>query len=381
MSTAAVSICPPRPLRAHLFHYFAKSAWPVIAVPPLFLGDFFSQLIPQCDNTSVGFTDLIMPQEKANLARIRDNQRRSRARRKEYLQELEARLRQCELQGIEASSEIQMVARRVADENRKLRNLLTQHGVGDDSVEAYLQSSPTSDTLMGGQFGNASSSVQLLEQLLQRRKTCFSNGNAPMASEMDGRAGSQDSSASTVQSVWDAAANDRHRAATLQPGKAASSAQQFMTPVTSTASRASSAASMGQSSSRGAPQHQMQMPLQMPRHPSTTSSQSNRSSNLFEYNPQLAMSNSTSYNNSPQYEARHIQPQSSAPTQSRYVSTSTTAPNVNSCVYATDIITSMAGSDPSAVRADLGCGSGMDCEVDNHLVFNVMDRYSGSIGL
>jgi hypothetical protein len=41
----------------------------------------------------------------------------------------------------------------------------------------------------------------------------------------------------------------------------------------------------------------------------------------------------------------------------------------------------MAGADPNTVRADLGCMPGMDCEVDNHLVFNVMDRYSGGVGL
>ena len=52
--------------------------------------------------------------------------------------------------------------------------------------------------------------------------------------------------------------------------------------------------------------------------------------------------------------------------------------NANSCVLATDMITTMAGGDPSAVRADLGCLPGMDCEVDNQLVFNVLDRYTGS---
>ena len=109
--------------------------------------------------------------EKANLARIRDNQRRSRARRKEYLQELEARLRQCELQGIEASSEIQMAARRVADENKKLRGLLAQHGVGDDTIETYLETSPTSDS-MGGQYGSSSVAVQILEQLFQDLNRC-----------------------------------------------------------------------------------------------------------------------------------------------------------------------------------------------------------------
>merc|ERR1711964_613906 len=85
---------------------------------------------------------------------IRDNQRRSRARRKEYLQELESRLRQCELQGVEASSEIQSAARRVAEENKKLRALLAQHGVRDESIEVYLQTSSTADTVMGGQYGS-----------------------------------------------------------------------------------------------------------------------------------------------------------------------------------------------------------------------------------
>ncbi|KIM92716.1 hypothetical protein OIDMADRAFT_139146, partial [Oidiodendron maius Zn] len=84
-------------------------------------------------------------QEKVNLARIRDNQRRSRLRRREYLQELETRLRQFELHGIEASAEIQMAARKVADENRKLRGLLALHGIREDSIEVYSQSSSAGD--------------------------------------------------------------------------------------------------------------------------------------------------------------------------------------------------------------------------------------------
>jgi len=87
--------------------------------------------------------------EKANLARIRDNQRRSRARRKEYLHELESRLRQWELQGVVASSEIQGAARKVAEENKKLRALLSQQGFREDSIEVYLQASSTGDTAMG----------------------------------------------------------------------------------------------------------------------------------------------------------------------------------------------------------------------------------------
>ncbi|KAJ4313161.1 hypothetical protein N0V94_007090 [Neodidymelliopsis sp. IMI 364377] len=73
-----------------------------------------------------------------NLARIRDNQRRSRARRKEYLQELEAKLRNCDQVGIEASAEIQSAARRVLEENKKLRSLLLERGVSDADIVAAL---------------------------------------------------------------------------------------------------------------------------------------------------------------------------------------------------------------------------------------------------
>lgn len=56
-----------------------------------------------------------------SAARIRENQRRSRARRKEYLQELEQKLRKCEQAGVKASVDIQHAARGVAEENKRLR--------------------------------------------------------------------------------------------------------------------------------------------------------------------------------------------------------------------------------------------------------------------
>jgi hypothetical protein len=64
-----------------------------------------------------------------------DNQRRSRARRKEYLQELEAKYRLCEAVGAEASQEIQTAARKVLDENERLRRLLRQQGFNDANVD------------------------------------------------------------------------------------------------------------------------------------------------------------------------------------------------------------------------------------------------------
>jgi hypothetical protein len=308
--------------------------------------------------------------EKANLARIRDNQRRSRARRKEYLQELEARLRQCELQGIEASSEIQMAARRVADENKKLRGLLAQHGVADDNIEAYLQTSPTADGLTGNPYATSSSAAaQLLEQLLQTRKTICTDSN-PITTQVG--SGSRDSSASvtTVQSLWDPIY--ARPGPVLQTGKAASSAHQFMTPSTSSASQTSSV-------SHGQASHQHRLASgHMPRSPASNPSSQSQHQQLFDFDPQISASNPyPSQHNSVH---KHLQPHSGAQRSSVYITHPPRNANVNNCNYATDMITAMAGGDPNSVRAELGCLPGMECDVDNHHLFEVMDRYSG-VGL
>lgn len=76
----------------------------------------------------------------ATLIRVRDNQRRSRARRKEYIQHLEQRLRTFESQGVVAAQEIQQAGRKVAKENALLRSLLVLRGVTADEIEAFLKS-------------------------------------------------------------------------------------------------------------------------------------------------------------------------------------------------------------------------------------------------
>lgn len=309
--------------------------------------------------------------EKANLAHIRDNQRRSRARRKEYLQELEARLRQCELQGIEASAEIQHAARRVADENRKLRGLLAQHGIGDDNIDAYLQSSPTNESVMQGQYGSTSAAVQVLEQLLQTRKPCCSEGNtgAPTNSGMSAGSRHSSDSQSTVQSLWD------HQRRPVQSNVKQTPTHQFMTP--SSSSRASNA-SLGHSSNHSVGHYQRLTPVSLPRNPSPAANDARHNSQIFNFDSQLPLSNS--YNNHSTTAHQHLQPHSMPQRSSVYVPTTTTSSNANSCLFATDMITTMAGGEASAVRADLGCQTDMDCEVDNHLVFTVMDRYTG-VGL
>jgi hypothetical protein len=83
------------------------------------------------------------------LARIRDNQRRSRARRKDYLKELETKYRNCEQVGVSASTEIQAAAKGVVEENRRLRSLLKAYGVSDAEIDGASgnQGSIAADTL------------------------------------------------------------------------------------------------------------------------------------------------------------------------------------------------------------------------------------------
>ncbi|KAF2165994.1 hypothetical protein M409DRAFT_23721 [Zasmidium cellare ATCC 36951] len=75
--------------------------------------------------------------------RIRDNQRRSRARRKEYLSTLEAKLAHCERVGVAANQEIQRAARRVLEENVRLRGVLRglgwREGEGDGEGARVLE--------------------------------------------------------------------------------------------------------------------------------------------------------------------------------------------------------------------------------------------------
>ncbi|KAH6659662.1 hypothetical protein BKA67DRAFT_652885 [Truncatella angustata] len=122
-------------------------------------------------------------QDKANLTRIRDNQRRSRARRKEYLQDLEQRLRIYELQGVEASAEIQQAARRVLDENKKLRVLLNEQGVTDSQIESFLQASNTAVSYTPqGPTAAEESVIQALSRLLAPRHPSFDSVGTPLIS-------------------------------------------------------------------------------------------------------------------------------------------------------------------------------------------------------
>ncbi|KAH6954061.1 hypothetical protein BKA56DRAFT_638190 [Ilyonectria sp. MPI-CAGE-AT-0026] len=116
-----------------------------------------------------------------NLERVRDNQRRSRARRREYLIELEHRIQIYELQGIEASAEVQQAARRVSEENRQLRALFNRHGFSDDYIMSCLHSGASThgehgqlSQFLPGVPGEASQTLQ--QTMAPRRPASFDHG-------------------------------------------------------------------------------------------------------------------------------------------------------------------------------------------------------------
>ena len=114
-------------------------------------------------------------QHKRDLARIRNNQRRSRARRKEYLGELEKKCRLYDQMGIEATTEMQQAARKVLDENKKLRILLNQKGVSDkeidDTFTTSFHSLLPSDTLTKLLSTSRTVSSSPISQLQQSEET------------------------------------------------------------------------------------------------------------------------------------------------------------------------------------------------------------------
>ncbi|KAI5779907.1 hypothetical protein DFH27DRAFT_365079 [Peziza echinospora] len=88
----------------------------------------------------------------SNASRLRDNQRRSRARKKEYLATLEAKFQECQRMGVEASIEIQNAARAVVKENMRLKELLRKTGFGEEEIDRWI--------VEGGLEGGAVERVQ-----------------------------------------------------------------------------------------------------------------------------------------------------------------------------------------------------------------------------
>ncbi|CAM1502790.1 Fc.00g075660.m01.CDS01 [Cosmosporella sp. VM-42] len=77
--------------------------------------------------------------DAARTSRLTENKRRYRARRKEYVSDLERRLAEAREQGIKATAEVQLAARKVVVDNGRLRELLRAAGFGDEDIEVWTR--------------------------------------------------------------------------------------------------------------------------------------------------------------------------------------------------------------------------------------------------
>ncbi|KAI1808854.1 hypothetical protein F4811DRAFT_548432 [Daldinia bambusicola] len=74
----------------------------------------------------------------AERARLRRNQRNSRARKQAYIQNLEKQWNECLQLGARATIEMQEEAKRVQEENRVLRTLLHNQGLDDAAIQRAI---------------------------------------------------------------------------------------------------------------------------------------------------------------------------------------------------------------------------------------------------
>lgn len=84
-------------------------------------------------------TDSISDEFNQQRARLRNNQRNSRARKQAYLEELEKKWSQCVRTGAEATVEMQAAARKVQHDNEVLKAMLIELGVTKDQINARLK--------------------------------------------------------------------------------------------------------------------------------------------------------------------------------------------------------------------------------------------------
>jgi hypothetical protein len=274
-----------------------------------------------------------------------------------------------------------MAARKVADENKKLRAMLAHNGIDNDSIELFLTTSPTTAGMDYVQYGSTTSdSVQILEDSLKLRRKCCTDMSVHTTKAVVARNNSPEHGLGTVESPCNAATfPELGRMSISRSGKSITSSGTFMIQ-TSTQDRTRGLDgrahhSLPHNQPRIAPYVQ-----QVPRNlvPISASSDSQTANIISQYSSQAL-----NYNSFPVDSLREncVPIQHNPQGFSAYVPTTTRNRNVNSCSNAADMITTMAGADPASVRADLGCLPDTDCDVDNQIVFEVMDRYSGRAGI
>ena len=264
---------------------------------------------------------------KSNPARVRENQRRSRARRKEYLEELEARLRNYESLGVQATVDMQHSARAVLVENARLREENAQLRVANDKLKQELEAKTEHN------IDNVSADRD--SQSLEREIYHRDRSNTWTASCGPAVESNEEPETEPLQSGFHA---------TGRCDAEASAINELLLPITTQAGS-----------------------FQPP--PTSTNPSMSDSD-------QPSRSESASHGRFPIEQETNAQEVTCSRSSNPDLSTDT-----SSCEYAAQIITSMrADVTADDVRADLGCGEGIEewkkCKVNNAKLFVAMDLYT-----
>lgn len=256
----------------------------------------------------------------SDLARVRDNQRRSRARRKEYLQELESKLRKCEAAGVQASIDIQLAARGVTEENARLREENERLKKENEQLRYKVRKSE--------EEAEASHQEAAMSKPQNTSRTC---GNGVEKAANADRTQSYTAPAQNFSSIHRDVATSPVSLANNPPQK-----QHFPSPSITPAIAQSHAMS----------------------------------------NQDITLSAGPSYTYTAPIERGTIEQGSCAET----MDSPPFGDDTSSCEYAAAIITSMRDVSADEVRADLGCPSDVrewrKCKVDNSRLFATLDRYT-----
>jgi hypothetical protein len=119
-------------------------------------------------------------QESQRAARLRDNKRRNRQRQKDYTSSLEAKLRDLQSQGVQATQEVQLSARKVVADNARLKALLRHVGVADHVIETWTP--PTYGEGSGN--GNGNSADQPSEKPSACAGKCMDTSNEKVSNNL-----------------------------------------------------------------------------------------------------------------------------------------------------------------------------------------------------
>ncbi|KAF3309146.1 hypothetical protein TWF173_011379 [Orbilia oligospora] len=91
-----------------------------------------------------------IPSRQRVQERIRESKRRHRTRKKEYVEELERKLRDYQQQGVQAAPEVQVAALRVVEENIRLRELLRRVGVDNCTLQGRSHGFIITEDMLAG---------------------------------------------------------------------------------------------------------------------------------------------------------------------------------------------------------------------------------------